>query len=96
MDLEAKHILSAPNVVCPNCGGKTFVEVVVLKKLSPILSPTGKEEMYPIPVFTCSKCGTIPDEYMSKHNAKLILGETATAEETVEETPNPAPSIIMP
>lgn len=94
MDLEAKHILTAPNVVCPNCGGKTFVETVVLKKLSPILSPTGKEELYPIPVFTCSKCGTIPEEYMSKANAKVILGES-NGEET-EETPKPASSIIMP
>lgn len=96
MDLEAKHVLTAPNVVCPNCGGKTFTETVVLKKLSPILSPTGKEELYPIPVFTCSKCGTIPNEFLSKPNAKVILGENEE-KETEKETPNPASSsIIMP
>lgn len=81
MELEAKHILSSPNVICPNCGSNTFIEVVVLKKLSPILSPTGKEELYPIPVFTCSKCGTIPDEYKNKQNAKVILGEETKEDE---------------
>lgn len=88
MELEAKHILSAPNIVCPNCGSITFTEVAVLKRVSPVLSPTGKEELYPIPVFACSKCGTIPDEYRNKPNAKMILGE----EEKEEEKPS---SIIM-
>lgn len=88
MELEAKHILGSPNVICPNCGSNTFVEVAVLKKVSPILSPSGKEELYPIPVFACSKCGTIPDEYKNKSNAKVILGEEKEKEEK-------ASSIIM-
>lgn len=94
MELDAKHILTAPNVVCPNCGSKIFVEAAVLKKLSPILSPSGKEELYPIPMFACIKCGTIPDEYRNRNNSKVILGEE-TAEEQEEET-KPASSIIMP
>lgn len=91
MELEAKHVLTAPNVVCPKCGSKLFTEAVVLKKLSPIVSPTNKEELYPIPVYVCAKCQTIPDEYMSKYNAKLILGE----ETKFEEEPK-ASSLIIP
>lgn len=94
MELNAKHILTAPNVVCPNCGNKIFIEAAVLKKLSPIISPSGKEEIAPIPVFACSKCGTIPNEYLSKYNAKQILGE-ATAEDMEEEEPKKS-SLIMP
>ena len=75
MEIEAKHILTAPNIVCSDCGSKTFMEVAVLKRISAILSPSGKEEIYPIPVFVCSKCGKIPQEYMDKQNAKYILGE---------------------
>ena len=93
MELEAKHVLTAPNVVCPNCGSKLFTEAVVLKKLSPIISPTGREELYPIPVYMCAKCQTIPDEYMSKHNAKRVLGEEVDDEQ--EEEPKKS-SIIMP
>lgn len=80
MELEAKHIINSPNVVCPKCGSKTFQEVVVLKKVSAILSPSGKEELYPIPAFICSKCGEMPEEYMNKPNAKYILGEVKLEE----------------
>lgn len=93
MDVETKHILTAPNVVCPECGSKLFTENVVLKKISPIISPTGREDVIPIPVFACAKCGAIPEEYMSKPNAKYIFGE-AEPEENSEE--QPASGIIMP
>ena len=91
MELEAKHILTAPNVVCPNCGSKLFTEAVVLKKLSPIISPTGKEGLYPL--YVCAKCQTVPEEYIAKHNAKRILGEEE-GDESGEEPKKS--SIIMP
>lgn len=94
MDIDAKHIFTAPNVVCPNCGNKIFVEAAILKKLSPILSPTGKEELYPIPVFVCSKCGTVPEEYTSKPNAKYIFNEETEAKSDQEEQKES--TLIMP
>ncbi len=94
MDIDAKHVFTAPNVVCPNCGNKVFVEAAILKKLSPILSPTGKEELYPIPVFVCSKCGTVPEEYTSKPNAKYIFNEENEAGSDQEEQKES--TLIMP
>lgn len=94
MDIDAKHVFTAPNVVCPNCGNKVFVEAAILKKLSPILSPTGKEELYPIPVFVCSKCGTVPEEYTSKPNAKYIFNEESEAGSEQEEQKES--TLIMP
>lgn len=94
MDIDAKHVFTAPNVVCPNCGNKVFVEAAILKKLSPILSPTGKEELYPIPVFVCSKCGTVPEEYTSKPNAKYIFNEETEAKSDQEEQKES--TLIMP
>ena len=94
MDIDAKHVFTAPNVVCPNCGNKVFVEAAILKKLSPILSPTGKEELYPIPVFVCSKCGTVPEEYTSKPNAKYIFNEESEAGSGQEEQKES--TLIMP
>lgn len=88
-----KLVLEGPNAVCPHCGSKIFHEAVVLKKVSAILSPTGKEELMPIPVFVCDKCGEIPDEYKNERNYKVIMGE-AKAEDIQEEAPKP--SIIMP
>jgi len=42
-----------------DCGCEVFNSVVVLKKLSALQSPSGKEELIPIPVFCCVKCSKV-------------------------------------
>lgn len=42
------------------CGGRLFEGAVVAKKISPIISPSGKEEFYPIEVLYCVSCKKIP------------------------------------
>jgi hypothetical protein len=37
---------------------------------------TGRDEIVDIPVYVCTKCGKIPQEYMDKGNAARILGES--------------------
>jgi len=90
MNEDAKMLLTAPNVVCPKCGSKFFKEVYVLKRISPIISPTGEEETMPIPMMACANCGEIPDEYKKKRNYMTIIGEADAKEE------KPESSIIMP
>lgn len=46
-------------VVCENCGCPVFVEGLMLRKLSILLSPTGKEENIPVPVLICHDCKSI-------------------------------------
>jgi len=70
----AKSVMTSPNVVC-KCGSKVFHEALILKKVSALISPTGKEMLYPIPVYVCDKCGEIPAEFLDKGNANAILGE---------------------
>lgn len=53
-------IKNSKNVVC-ECGGMIFKEQVLFKVISPLISPTGKEETVPMPVFVCTKCGKVPD-----------------------------------
>ena len=76
-----KMILDSPNVVCPKCGNKIFTECVVLKKISPILSGAPTEQMFPIPVYVCAKCGEIPEEYTSKGNYESIMGDKPVKED---------------
>lgn len=52
------------DVVCENCGGKVFREATMFKKLSALVSPTGKEQIVPIPVFRCDDCGHINKEFL--------------------------------
>ena len=40
------------------CGNKHFKQVFAMKKVSALVSPSGKEEIITMPVFLCTKCGT--------------------------------------
>lgn len=55
----------ATDLECIECKNNTFVPAFVLKKLSALLSPTGKETMVPVQIFECSKCHAIPAEFLS-------------------------------
>ena len=66
------------DITCAECGSKYFRQVNAFKKLSALvsptgkeffiilihfLSPTGKEQIVPIPVFRCDECGFINEEF---------------------------------
>jgi len=70
---DANAVLDSKNCVC-ECGCKTFTSAYVVKKISPVYSGTGKEELFPIPVYVCTKCGTVMKEFLEKGNASRILG----------------------
>jgi uncharacterized Zn finger protein len=53
-------------VVCEECGCEHFTEVSLMRKLSPMLSPTGQAAMIPIPVYACAKCGHVNKEFLPK------------------------------
>ena len=45
------------------CGNHTFLPVYVFKKISAVLSPSGKEELTQLETYRCSACGTIPERF---------------------------------
>lgn len=47
-------------VVKCDCGNVTFSEKLTFRKISSILSPTGREEVIPLPVVMCDACGKVP------------------------------------
>ena len=55
---------NAQDVTCENCGNYTFQEVVLMKKVSALVSPTGKEAIVPIPTFSCNACGYINKQFL--------------------------------
>lgn len=76
-------ISGAKDVSCDNCGNYTFSEVVLIKHLSEIQSPTGKAGYAPIPVFACNACGFVNDgflpPFMRKNDELKETKETPTA-----------------
>ena len=59
-----------------DCGGMLFREGMIFKRLSQFISPSGKDEIFPITVIICEKCGKVPSEF----NLNGILPEEILAE----------------
>ena len=53
-------------IICEKCGNASFIQSFFLKRISPLLSPTGKEAIVPKQVFAGGNCGTIPKNMMSQ------------------------------
>ena len=53
-------ISKADTIVCEECGNASFIQAFFLKKISALMSPTGKEAIVPMQVFSCGNCGAIP------------------------------------
>jgi hypothetical protein len=49
---------------CTGCGNHTFEQIHFMRRLSPIVSPTGKAAMIPLPTYACNACGRVPDEFI--------------------------------
>ena len=48
---------------CDECENNTFKQTMMLRKVSAIVSPNGKETIIPVGVFACEKCGHVNDEF---------------------------------
>lgn len=53
----------AVDVVCESCGSKQFREVVFIKKVSALVSPTGKEMIVPVGTFSCAACNHVNTQF---------------------------------
>lgn len=73
---------NAQDIVCENCGNYTFEEVLLMKKLSALLSPTGKEAIIPIPTFACNACGYINKQFLP---TSMRGEETPPVEESTDK-----------
>ncbi len=51
-------------VECDSCGHLYMKEVVLMRKVSGILTGTGQPSYIPIPLFTCDKCGHVNEEFL--------------------------------
>ena len=92
--MDIKDVLGYKTIKCPDCGGTLFEEKIILKSVSKIVSPTGKDEILPLSVFVCSKCGKPNKEFLkmgmglTDDNIDVLLGEK-------EPEQKKATSIIM-
>lgn len=77
---------SAQDVTCDNCGNYTFQEVALMKRISALVSPTGKEAIVPIPTFSCNACGFINKQFLPvKMDTQPEQSAPATSKLTLEK-----------
>ena len=65
-NLEGLKLKDLDDVVCKECKNPTFIQVHLLRKISAVLSPSGKGGFLPIPIFQCAGCGHINEELMPR------------------------------
>ena len=56
---------NAVDMKCEKCGCNTFKGTNLIKTISAIVSPSGKEMIIPIPVFACENCGHVNKEFLN-------------------------------
>ena len=61
--LNNVDLTHAATLECEECKCKGFKQTMMLKKLSPLMSPTGQEAIIPVAAFCCEQCGHINKEF---------------------------------
>lgn len=51
-------------VICDECKGEAFQEAIILRKVSALLTGTGREGFIPVQVFACVKCGHVNESFV--------------------------------
>ena len=53
-------------VTCDKCDNDAFAPAFLLRKVSALVSPSGKETGVPIQLFSCNSCGHINEDMMPR------------------------------
>ena len=57
------NLKDQPTVECEKCHSKYFKEVVMLKKISKILTGSPEDNIVPFPTYMCNECGNINSDF---------------------------------
>ena len=63
VSLDNIDLTHAKDIECDECQSKGFRQSMMLKKLSPLVSPNGQEAIIPVMAFACDSCGHINKEF---------------------------------
>jgi hypothetical protein len=55
---------NAEDVKCEKCEHSFFSPVVLIKRVSPLVSPSGEEMLAPIQTFACASCGNVNEQFL--------------------------------
>lgn len=59
-NIPSVNLMELDSYKCPECGCEEFKRVIYLKKIPGIMIGSGGgNEIYPVPMYKCTKCGKI-------------------------------------
>lgn len=61
-----KHLKDSTGVKCEKCENQKFIENYVIRKISKLLVGSTTDIVVPVPVFVCSTCGHINEDFKPK------------------------------
>lgn len=73
------------DVQCEKCTNFTFNTVSLIKRLSPLQSPTSREAFVPVQVFACAACGHVNDRFIAGLNGWFQTKPDSAAPEAPAE-----------
>jgi hypothetical protein len=62
--ITANDLKTFKTLSCEKCSGEIFMEGVMIKIVSSLMTGNGKEGMIPIPAIYCVKCQQIVEKYL--------------------------------
>tara|TARA_R110002074_G_scaffold387019_1_gene568963 strand:- start:1121 stop:1342 length:222 start_codon:yes stop_codon:yes gene_type:complete len=63
------NLKDAEDLKCYKCENLYFTPVVRIKRISPLMSPSGEEMMAPIQTFQCNSCGHVNKQFLGEEEA---------------------------
>jgi hypothetical protein len=82
------------DVSCDECGNFTFAQVVLMKRMPQLISPTGKEAFIPMQVYACNSCGHINERFIQGMGGWFKSDDEGKDEGTVAEQEAADASVI--
>ena len=83
---QSVDLSKADTIKCDDCGNYLFITAHVIKRISPIMSPTGQEALVPVQVYSCGNCGKVPKMFIE--GAGLGLEEVNKPKEDALSRPD--------
>ena len=60
----ARLIRGAEDVKCDACGASNFINIYKIRKISGLMTGTGKDMIIPVPVYACADCGHVNEKFL--------------------------------
>jgi hypothetical protein len=78
------------------CGNGTWKVIYLIKKLSALIAPSGKETIVPIQVFACDKCGKLSPLFGNLNDTDEIPNSTGETIGGSIKQDEPTPPVQKP